>query len=337
MTMTDKIRMMLPVVSKWFNTRPVYQKAVTPLMIMHSFSPVSHSQNRTLTTKTLARGIELVTTNKHVATVPNNPLQLAVNTQLAEERPLCILLCWLMSQQKHVLKYARFYLDQGFTCLTVSLTPWQLLWPVTGSQLVAKDILTFLSLNRNYQSTIVHGFSVGGYLWGEALNMMSQNAQKYNPILNQIRGQIWDSVVDMQGIPVGMPFAIFPNNALLRNSLEKYIRYHMAKFHESATKHYNLASSSYHNSILTAPALFLCSLDDSVGSIQGIRTVADKWEAKGIEVFLKAWESSPHVSHLHHHPEEYKLEMKAFLERLQLVPYPEKFLHHVPHSQVSRV
>jgi hypothetical protein len=58
----------------------------------------------------------------------------------------------------------------------------------------------------------------------------------------------------------------------------------MAKFHDSATKHYNAASAAYHNTILTAPALFLCSLDDSVGSIHGIRQVADMWEAKGIEV-----------------------------------------------------
>jgi hypothetical protein len=56
-------------------------------------------------------------------------------------------------------------------------------------KMVAKDILTFLTSNKNYQSTIVHGFSVGGYLWGEALYMMAQNAQKYDPVLHQIRGK----------------------------------------------------------------------------------------------------------------------------------------------------
>ena len=44
---------------------------------------------------------------------------------------------------------------------------------------------------------------------------------------------------------------------------------------------------------------------------------------------MKAWESSPHVSHLHHHPEEYQQEMKAFLEKLGLVPYPEKFVQKI--------
>lgn len=88
-------------------------------MVVQSCTSMGQSQQRTLTTKTLSKGIDLVTTNKNVAIASGNPLQLAVNTQLAEERPLCILLCWLMSQKKHVHKYARFYLDQGFSCLTV--------------------------------------------------------------------------------------------------------------------------------------------------------------------------------------------------------------------------
>jgi hypothetical protein len=129
-------------------------------------------------------------------------------------------------------------------------------------------------------------------LYGEVLNMMSQDTQKYGPVMNQIKGQIWDSVVDMEGIPVGMPRAVFPNNALLRNSLEKYIRYHMVKFHESATKHYNLASHNYHNPIVKAPALFLCSLDDTVGSIEGIKSVSNEWESQGMEVGYYAFISS---------------------------------------------
>jgi len=305
---------------------------VVPVMILRRMT-VDESSRRGLTTKALTKSMDLITTNKHMTLAPGtNSLQLAVDSQLAEERPLCILLCWLMSQHKHVLKYARFYLDQGFSCLTVRLSPWQLLWPLTGSHVVAKNLITFLTLNTNYQSKVVHGFSVGGYLWGEVLNTFSQNLPKYSPLLSSVKGQIWDSVVDMEGIPTGAPAAMFPNNAFLRKTVEKYIRYHMAKFQDAATRHYVQSSLCYHNTICTAPALFLGSLDDSVGSIEQIRKVADKWEAKGVEVYLKAWDSSPHVSHLHHHPEEYKLEMKGFLEKLHLVPYPEKFAHHLPHN-----
>lgn len=78
--------------------------------------------------------------------------------------------------------------------------------------------------NSLYKPLMLHGFSVGGYLWGEALNVMSQDLTKYGPIIDQISGQIWDSVVDFEGIPTGMPKAVFPKNKFMRNSLEAYIK-----------------------------------------------------------------------------------------------------------------
>jgi hypothetical protein len=89
---------------------------------------------------------------------------------------------------------------------------------------VARDILTFLTSNNNYQDTILHGFSVGGYLWGEAMNIMNQDKELYAPFVKRIRGQLWDSVVDMEGIPHGLSNAVFPNNKLFKISLEKYIK-----------------------------------------------------------------------------------------------------------------
>lgn len=81
-----------------------------------------------------------------------------------------------------------------------------------------------MSVNTLYRPVMVHGFSVGGYLWGEVMNLMSKDLNKYQPVIDQIAGQIWDSVVDFEGIPVGMPKAMFPSNALARKSLEMYIR-----------------------------------------------------------------------------------------------------------------
>jgi len=219
------------------------------------FQSVTHEsmtqgQNRTLTTQVLTKNIELISSaTKECKTSGANPLQITWDRDHGE-RPLSILLCWLMSQKAHILKYARFYLDQGFDVLTVRITPWQLLWPLSGSQvrqyfylgmnyvifsclcctinqfqMVAKDLLTFMNTNKElYPTTMLHGFSVGAYLWGEALKMMNDDLQKFQPVLNNIAGQIWDSVVDFEGIPTGFPNAVFPNNKVLRTSLETYIR-----------------------------------------------------------------------------------------------------------------
>lgn len=54
--------------------------------------------------------------------------------QDVDEKPLVVILSWLQSKQKHLSKYAKVYMDQGFDVLVAQITPWQLLWPVKGSQ-----------------------------------------------------------------------------------------------------------------------------------------------------------------------------------------------------------
>lgn len=95
-------------------------------------SCVNSLQNiRTLTKKSINKSLDLFTnSDKPITLSGNRSLQLNSN----EERPLTVILAWLMSQQKHIQKYAKYYLDNGFDVLTVRTTPWQLLWPVGGSQ-----------------------------------------------------------------------------------------------------------------------------------------------------------------------------------------------------------
>lgn len=104
-------------------------------MLYQYSAPVGFTQNRTLTSKSITTSIDLLTNSDKKIKVAPGTFQLNVaGGGKYEERPLSVLLCWLMSEKKHVMKYARFYLDQGFDVLTVRINPKQLLWPVTGSQ-----------------------------------------------------------------------------------------------------------------------------------------------------------------------------------------------------------
>lgn len=91
-------------------------------------------------------------------------------------------------------------------------------------QVVAGDILKFLYLNECYQQCLLHGFSVGGYIWAEAMVKMAHDLERYQPVIDRIVGHIWDSAVDITEIPVGFPRAVFPNNSVLQATVEKYIR-----------------------------------------------------------------------------------------------------------------
>lgn len=89
--------------------------------------------------------------------------------------------------------------------------------------MVAKDLLKFLHVNADYNPLILHGFSVAGYLWGEVLVNIAAERKKYDHILERIAGQIWDSAADVTEIPIGLPIAVFPRNAVLQNALRQYI------------------------------------------------------------------------------------------------------------------
>ena len=55
------------------------------------------------------------------------------------DRPICIMLNWLLAGHKQVMKYANIYLEEGFDVMRVSCEPWQLMWPNKGAK-VSKDI-----------------------------------------------------------------------------------------------------------------------------------------------------------------------------------------------------
>lgn len=60
-------------------------------------------------------------------------------------------------------------------------------------------------------------------MWGEALDLIYSDKEKYNNITNRIVGQVWDSIADVMQIPIGFPAAVFPKNLVLQSMLRKYI------------------------------------------------------------------------------------------------------------------
>ncbi len=142
-------------------------------MLLQGMSPsMTQSQNRTLTTKTLTKSLELISNAPIIKTTPGNPLQVRTREDEGSrgdeegdeerERPLTIILSWLMSEKRHLLKYANFYLDQGFDVLTVRATPWQLFWPVTGTQVSCTLILSQHKRQGDLSSPMIWTIDLSG-------------------------------------------------------------------------------------------------------------------------------------------------------------------------------
>lgn len=70
--------------------------------------------------------------------------------QDADDKPLVLVLSWLQAKQKHLKKYAKIYMDQGFDVLVARITPWQLLWPAKGTQV--KFLIIIIRLDYKVHS-----------------------------------------------------------------------------------------------------------------------------------------------------------------------------------------
>ncbi|XP_050091146.1 uncharacterized protein LOC126574805 [Anopheles aquasalis] len=246
--------------------------------------------------------------------------------RLAEplEKPLVMIFAWLQATSKHLAKFAELYLEQGFEVLTVHLTPWQLLWPVYGSQKVAEDVVKFLSNNDLPEGVVLHGFSVGGYLWGECLAKLHAQPTSGHRTLEKIVGQIWDSVADIKEVPVGFSNALLPKNPKLQTILRNYASYHLKLFHEGATQYYEHGTNLFHHEPAQCPALLLISKTDPVGTETANRRLCAIWESIGLKTTIKCWDKSPHVGHFHKHREEYVELLLTHLRSLNLPMYNRK-------------
>lgn len=86
---------------------------------------------RQISTLEVTKNVSLLSKEKKNTKVSNFKLE------NAEDKPLVVLLSWLMAKKKHIYKYANLYLDFGFDVLNVNISPWQLLWPRKGTQVGA--------------------------------------------------------------------------------------------------------------------------------------------------------------------------------------------------------
>lgn len=98
------------------------------------------------------------------------------------------MLSWLRAKPKHLEKFCTLYTDVGFNVLVAHVERLQVLRPLhDGAQPLAGDKVKFLSNNENYERFLLHGFSVGGYLWGECLIQLQEDQMVREAIVKQVK------------------------------------------------------------------------------------------------------------------------------------------------------
>lgn len=264
--------------------------------------------------------IEFIAADTQQITRPGKSFQLDMGGP--EERPLAIIAPWLYSKPKHINKFIKIYNDLGIDVLKTCISPMELLKPKTRSQVVAGQMLDFLQANPRHTKVSIHAFSVGGYLLSEALVKMDLEAEQYGPLLDRFVGQIWDSAVDVRGLPIGVARSMTTNSALQRLLVASFEFFLWAARPQRLA--YESASRRFHAGFLAAPSLFFSSKGDPISPPEMHSVVMDGWRKMDRTVFTKVFEKSAHVGHYSRYKEEYEEEVHKFLKFIEITETSKK-------------
>lgn len=104
--------------------------------------------------------------------------------------------------------------------------------------------------------------------------MQQEPSEKYDYLMSSLKGQIWDSFTDVNGISIGVSKSLFMESPVLQQGLQRYVDFHMKAFHNVATKYYFMAHEGYYNKPLEAPALFFYSEVDQISTFDRLDKIS---------------------------------------------------------------
>lgn len=237
-----------------------------------------------------------------------------------KKRPLAVVMAWLMAGEKQLEKYRQLYLRRGYDVLTVRTSPLQFVFPETGSQKIAENMVQFLAkAAQNYPQVLVHAFSVGAYQFGELLvRLKSEISPAAELVKDRMKGIILDSAVDLANAPPAVGRALAPKSKAGQKAVEVALEGYLRMAEKMATRHYRTSQETLHENPFRIPSLIIVSHKDKFATLDANEKLAEHYSRAGIPVELKVFTESPHVQHYRYYPTEYEQLMERFLNTVQL-------------------
>ena len=168
--------------------------------------------------------------------------------------PLALICAWLLAEDKYLLKYKQLWFNRGFDVLIVKTSPLDSLLPPIGCKKVAKNVVKVLTnLNCEYNEMVVHGFSVGIYLFGEVLlQLFERSPEKHSKLIESFKGVIMDSLVVPGDAQSGMALTL-TNSPILQSFIKKTIVLFHTIFYDFTAKHYENSGQTFIEPPLKCP------------------------------------------------------------------------------------
>jgi hypothetical protein len=238
------------------------------------------------------------------------------------------------AKESQLKSYHHFYHSHGMDTLTLCVGPRHVLYPEEAMKAVRSmmDKVIEISIDasrteaaqagssgRPERSVVFHSFSMGGFLFGQALRAMQEAPQRYGVMPHLIRAQVFDSPPDFDGISTGISKSLgLPR--FLESGARKIADMYLSATAETSGAHHRAASAAFHQNFVSAPALWYYSKADPIAEWRSCEQVIGKWRGRGTDVTVCSWDDTPHVLHAREHPERYFSTLQGFLEKASVIP-----------------
>jgi alpha-beta hydrolase superfamily lysophospholipase len=212
-------------------------------------------------------------------------------------------------------KYSRIYTDRGIDVVALLTKPAHVYKPISnGRATVSKIADALMSPDGGAgRPLLVHGFSAGGFLYGNLLCDLGQRGDEGVALVERIRGLVFDSPVDLNGVPFGLSRAVMNAEGtlpqrLIQGALEAYLSPNgpVRQYYQEASDAMHGSGFGGFSSPLPLPSLFLYSDADTVTRTADIQTVMREWTEAGASIDEVTFDGTKHVMHLQSFPDRYE-------------------------------
>ncbi|XP_041820155.1 uncharacterized protein LOC121625902 [Chelmon rostratus] len=248
---------------------------------------------------------------------PSHTSASSQNQSESPSRPLMLFFSWLGAQPGAVAKYRDLYLDRGMDVLVVRSNVMHFLWPRWGLDYGLEVLKVLEEPQFSGRAVLVHASSIGGYTFSQILIHIAQGQKKHAGLTQRVIGHIYDSLVvgTLEHMAIGLGKTLVPRfEGFVRNTAMLYFwlfRSHTVDFYDNSIR-------VFHDSPITAPALFFSSENDALCDQDVMERCIDHWRKRGVTVEDRKWKKSIHAAHMRCHPKDYLSTLEKFLNSLPI-------------------
>eukprot|EP00128_Syssomonas_multiformis_P007022 Colp12_sorted_trinity150504_noHs@8292 len=240
----------------------------------------------------------------------------APNHEQEKNRPLAVLIGWMLSSPKHIQKYCELYHAKGVDTLFCNPGPKHVLFPSVAKGLAKNALDTLCLPDFKERSLIFHGFSVGGYLYATVVETMATQAKEYGHVSARVKGQVLDSPVDYHEVAPGMAKVLSNGNPVGQKVLHGIFASYLKATYPLTGKKHVYISNFFGESPLDRPSLWLYSNEDHIAPAHACENMMERWRKKGLTVSGRKFVKSPHVMHYPTNPPVYQQHLHEFLDNV---------------------